>query len=119
MTPEQYDYIKDKLDTLCEILTGNGKPEEGLVMKVGKNTWHRRIASKLMWLAITALFIGLVTITFVGCATRAEYTKTVEGFKIRCSPMSTCSGKSGDIEIKVDSKFEPLKEVVTLQKIGP
>lgn len=33
---EDLKYIKDKVDLLCELLTGNGDPEKGIVVRLDR-----------------------------------------------------------------------------------
>jgi len=71
-----------------------------------------------MALSIVILSGLVVAIALVsGCATKAEYTKTEHGFKVKGTPFSKVTAKQGDIELSVDSKFDPFKEVVNIQKL--
>jgi len=45
--------IKDKLDDICNILTGNSNPVEGLVYKCQRNTDHRNYMEKWGWKIIS------------------------------------------------------------------
>ena len=61
MLPE----MKESIDDIHQILTGNGKPQEGLVFKVAKNTDHRRFMEKWGWLVVMLLTSAPFSI-FVG-----------------------------------------------------
>ncbi len=50
--------ISDKVGAIHQILTGNGRPKEGLVFKVEMNTNHRKVSNKVM---TTVLVIVLMT----------------------------------------------------------
>ena len=58
MLPE----MKESIDDIHQILTGNGKPQEGLVFKVAKNTDHRHFMSKWGWLVVSLITAAPFTV---------------------------------------------------------
>lgn len=66
--------------------------------------------------------VGLLAFTalaFSGCATRAEYQRTDDGFKVDCSAFSSCSAKDVEgNEVSVDGKFDVLKNLFNVGKMS-
>lgn len=73
----------------------------------------KRMAWYLVILSGLIVFIAFTS----GCATKGEFTLTEKGFKVKGSPFSDIKAKHGDMELQVDSKFEPFKEIVNIQKL--
>lgn len=56
------DSLQDSLDTLTQIMTGNGDPSKGLIVRVDRLEQSANIARKVFWI----LFGALITPASIG-----------------------------------------------------
>ena len=56
--------LQDDMAILKEILTGNGQPEHGLVVKVAKLEQSMSTVRKMFWLLVGGIFTSLGTVLF-------------------------------------------------------
>lgn len=59
MSEETQSMLKDVYDKVCKIerlITGNGEPEKGLIIKVDRLTQSQKVRDRVFWLICAGLF---------------------------------------------------------------
>ena len=73
MTSEECIYIRKRLDDIHSILTGNGNPQSGLVVRVDRveqSTAAARWFLGVVIIALVGLFIGQIQLTRIDTSPR-------------------------------------------------